>query len=165
MSTMLIKYHGLDQLLVYYVSYLFKGAKLHYTRLKKLTLGLVLADQRLQPYFLSHQIIVLTDTPLECISTHLEAMGRLIKWATELSEYDIEYQSRPTIKAQALTDFLVETMHKEEMDPWMLYVDRSLTSKDSGMGLFWCHHMGKKSSSQSDCTSEHQIMKQSMKSC
>ncbi|KAG7567619.1 Integrase catalytic core [Arabidopsis thaliana x Arabidopsis arenosa] len=34
--------------------------------------------------------------------------GRLAKWAVELSEYDIEYKSRVSMKAQVLADFLTE---------------------------------------------------------
>ena len=36
----------------------------------------------------------------------LEAAGRLIQWAIELSEFDIRYQPRNAIKAQALADFI-----------------------------------------------------------
>jgi len=38
----------------------------------------------------------------------LEATGRLIQWAIELSEFDIKYQSRNAIKAQVLADFIAE---------------------------------------------------------
>jgi hypothetical protein len=33
---------------------------------------------------------------------------RIIKWALELSPYLLEFQSRTTIKSQALVDFIVE---------------------------------------------------------
>ncbi|XP_042444044.1 uncharacterized protein LOC122029165 [Zingiber officinale] len=45
---------------------------------------------------------------MERALTNVEVAGRLIKWATELGEYDIQYQSRTAIKAQALADFLTE---------------------------------------------------------
>jgi hypothetical protein len=32
----------------------------------------------------------------------------IIKWALELSPYTLEFQSRQTIKSQALVDFIVE---------------------------------------------------------
>ena len=38
----------------------------------------------------------------------LEAAGRMVQWAIELSQFDIEYHPRTAIKAQALADFIVE---------------------------------------------------------
>jgi hypothetical protein len=37
-----------------------------------------------------------------------EATRKIAKWAIELSMYDIVYKPRTTIKAQALSDFMVE---------------------------------------------------------
>jgi hypothetical protein len=37
-----------------------------------------------------------------------EATGKITKWATELSIYDIVYKSRTTIKAHVLSDFVIE---------------------------------------------------------
>ena len=43
------------------------------------------------------------------------AVGRMIQWAIELSQFNIEYQPRTTIKAQALLDFFIEfTIPDEE---------------------------------------------------
>lgn len=38
----------------------------------------------------------------------LDASGRLVKWSVELSEFDLSYRPRRAIKAQALTDFMVD---------------------------------------------------------
>lgn len=73
------------------------------------------------------------NTSLGRILTHSEATKRLIKWATELSEYDIEYQSRQSIKTLALADFVVETVHQEEADEWMVFVNGSSTNESSGV--------------------------------
>nr|XP_025674348.1 uncharacterized protein LOC112775091 [Arachis hypogaea] len=53
-------------------------------------------------YFISrsHTIIVRTDQPLRQILTRPELAGRLIKWSVELSEFDIQYESRKTLKSQ-----------------------------------------------------------------
>ncbi|GKV12075.1 hypothetical protein SLEP1_g23275 [Rubroshorea leprosula] len=55
--------------------------------------------------------------------------GRLIGWSVELSEYDLKFQSRTTIKGQAVADFLVECIsaiveEKALEHPiWVLNVD------------------------------------------
>ena len=38
----------------------------------------------------------------------LEAVERMLQWAVELSQFDIEYHPRIAIKAQALVDFIAE---------------------------------------------------------
>ncbi|KAL0355389.1 UNVERIFIED_CONTAM: Ribonuclease HI [Sesamum radiatum] len=85
-----------------------QGAEKRYTQIEKLALALVITARKLRPYFQSHKIIVLTNHPLGHIMTRPDASGRLGKWAVELGEYDVEYQSRTTVKAQALADFVVE---------------------------------------------------------
>ncbi|KAL0349670.1 UNVERIFIED_CONTAM: hypothetical protein Sradi_4116200 [Sesamum radiatum] len=61
-------------------------------------------------------------------------------WAIELSEYDISYLPRTTVKAQALADFVSEitgTTQEEvpEERPWLLHVDGSSTAQGSGAGV------------------------------
>lgn len=96
---------------------------------------LTLTTWQLHPYFLLHPIMVLTNTLLEHILSHLEAIERLIKWAIEISEYDIEYQSHPMIKGQALMDFLVGIVRREEQELWMVFLDGLANSKGSGVGV------------------------------
>lgn len=117
---------------VYYISYILKSPEVRYIGLENITLELILIARRLHPYFLSHPVIVLTDTPLGRILTHPEAMGRLIKWATKLNEYNIEYQPHPSIKTQAHADFLVEYVWKKEHDPWIVYANGSSKKEGSG---------------------------------
>ena len=56
-----------------------------------------------------------------------EVAGRMIQWAIELSQFDIEYHSRTTIKAQALVDFIAEFTSPDEdrltneAGKWMIY--------------------------------------------
>jgi hypothetical protein len=42
------------------------------------------------------------------ILNNREATGKIAKWATELSKYDIVYKPRKVIKAQALSDFVTK---------------------------------------------------------
>lgn len=44
----------------------------------------------------------------------LEAIGRMIQWAIELSQFDIEYKPRVAIKAQALVNFIAEFTMPED---------------------------------------------------
>ena len=76
---------------VYFLSHILKDVESRYTGLEKLAFALVLAARRLRPYFLAHTIIVRTNSPLGRVLLNPEASGRLIKWTTELSEFDIQY--------------------------------------------------------------------------
>ncbi|XP_075515898.1 uncharacterized protein LOC142550705 [Primulina tabacum] len=91
--------------------------------------------RRLKPYFLSHPIVVLTNSPLGRILTHSDMSDHLVKWTTELIEYDIQYELRTAIKTKALADFLAETVHHEDEHPWKVYADGSSSKDGSGVGL------------------------------
>ncbi|GMH04323.1 hypothetical protein Nepgr_006162 [Nepenthes gracilis] len=99
----------LDKPSVYYVSKMLTGPETRYSRTEKLALALIYSARKLRPYFQAHRIVVLTDQPLKTILQKPDVSGRLVKWAIELGEFDVEFQPRPAIKAQALADFLVET--------------------------------------------------------
>ncbi|GKV27692.1 hypothetical protein SLEP1_g36830 [Rubroshorea leprosula] len=69
----------------------------------------------------------------------LDAYSGLIKWAVELGEFQIAFQQRSTIRAQALADFVVECTSNQvepnsEAETWTLYVDGSSNNKGSGAG-------------------------------
>ena len=50
----------------------------------------------------------MTDQPIKKSMNKPEATGRMVQWAIELSQFDIEYHPRTAIKAQALADFITE---------------------------------------------------------
>ncbi|KAG7584809.1 Ribonuclease H domain [Arabidopsis thaliana x Arabidopsis arenosa] len=100
----------------------------------------VTSARKLRPYFQSHPVEVLTNQPLRTILHSPNQSGRLAKWAVELSEYDIEYKSRVSMKAQVLADFLTElpvlsTSEQPENQTWKLYVDGSSSKQGSGVGI------------------------------
>ncbi|XP_010462995.1 PREDICTED: uncharacterized protein LOC104743638 [Camelina sativa] len=63
----------------------------------------------------------------------------MAKWAVELSEYDIEYRSRPSLKLQVLADFITELSpdldNPNREEHWTMFVDGSLTNEGSRVGL------------------------------
>jgi len=82
----------------------------------------------------------------------------MVKWAVELAPYDINYEPRRAIKAQALADFIAECSapypQQRQPDtplmPWTLYVDGSVTSGGGGAGVIvvsptgWVHEQALK---------------------
>lgn len=72
----------------------------------------------MHPYFLSHLINVLTNSAIGRVLHNPKNLGRLIKWTTELSEYDIQYCLCTIIKTQVLADFLAELMGEAKDEVW-----------------------------------------------
>ena len=93
--------------------------------MEKLAFVLIIASRKLRHYLQAHVLNVMTDNPLKKAMNKLEAVGRLIQWAIKLSEFDIKYQPRYAIKAQALADFIAEftPSHDETEDSkrWFVY--------------------------------------------
>ena len=59
--------------------------------MEKLAFALITASRKLRHYFQTHVINVMTAHLLKKAMNKLEAAGRLIQWAVELSEFDIRY--------------------------------------------------------------------------
>ncbi|GKV15413.1 hypothetical protein SLEP1_g26207 [Rubroshorea leprosula] len=138
-SSVLVREEARQQKPIYYISSMLHGAELRYPIVEKAALAVVTSARKLRPYFQSHPIIVLTDQPLRQILQKPECSGRLIKWAVELGEFEITFQQRLAIRAQALVDFIVEctpcpSNSNPEPNDWTLYVDGASSSKGSRAG-------------------------------
>ena len=107
-SSALIREEGKVQKPVYYTTRALRGAEGQYPLMEKLAFSLITASRKLRHYFQAHVIIVMTDHPLKKSMNKMEAAGRLIQWAIELSEFDVKYQPRNAIKAQVQADFIAE---------------------------------------------------------
>ena len=97
-STVLIRDKDQVQHPVYYCSRALRGAEERYPRMEKLTLALVTTARKLRPYFQAITIEVPTEYPMKQVLHKPETSGRLMKWAIELSEFDIRYKPKTTIK-------------------------------------------------------------------
>ncbi|XP_015945770.1 uncharacterized protein LOC107470831 [Arachis duranensis] len=137
-SSALVTETDRNQQPVYFVSKSLQNAELRYPRLEKLALALVFSSRRLRPYFQSHTIIVRTGQPLRQVLSKPELAGRLIKWAIELSEFDIQYQPRGSVKSQYLVDFvaeLTEPCSDTSIPTWTLFVDGASNPQGAGAGI------------------------------
>ena len=76
--------------------------------MEKLILALVTTARKLRPYFQAHTIEIPTEYPMKQVLHKPETSGRLMKWAIELSEFDIRYKPKTEIKGQILADFVME---------------------------------------------------------
>ena len=102
--------------------------------MEKLILALVTVARKVYPYFQAHTIEVPTEYPMKQVLHKPETSGRLMKWALELSEFDIRYKPKNAIKWQVLVDFvmeftpvgLAEDMRvTPDLPIWKLSVDRA----------------------------------------
>jgi len=140
-SSVLVKESGGEQKPVYFVSKVLHGAEVRYPTIEKAALAVVVSTRRLRHYFQNHSIKVMTDLPIRYILQKPDISGRLVKWAIELSEYGIQYESRGTIKAQFLADFVVELSEPPVENQgvgeimWILSVDGASNLRGSGAGI------------------------------
>ena len=137
-SATLIREEGKKQLPVYYVSQAFQGAESKYPRIEKITFTLIVASRKLRQYFQANPILVMTDQPIKKSMNKPEVAGRMVQWAIELSQFNIEYHPRTTIKVQALADFITKftLLDKDkitnEVDRWTIQTDGSSAQKRGG---------------------------------
>ncbi|CAA0826502.1 Unknown protein, partial [Striga hermonthica] len=99
-SAVLIRQDGLQQFPIYYVSKALHDAELRYPYMEKLAFALIIAARKVRPYFLEHSIVVFTTYPLRQVLHRPDTSGRMIKWAIELGQFDLQYRPRTAIKAQ-----------------------------------------------------------------
>nr|XP_023901139.1 uncharacterized protein LOC112012992 [Quercus suber] len=91
-SAALILEEDRKQLPVYYISQAFQGAESRYPKIEKITFALIVASRKLRQYFQANPILVMTDQPIKKSMSKPEATGRMVQWASELSQFDVEFQ-------------------------------------------------------------------------
>ncbi|CAN1299481.1 Retrovirus-related Pol polyprotein from transposon 412 [Linum perenne] len=137
-SSVLVKRMDKEECPVFYTSKSLVDAETRYSPLEKSAYAVIIASRKLRPYFHAHTIHVVTNLPLKAALRSMGVAGRMSKWAVELSEYDVHFQPRTAIKAQALADFVVEGCVRAEGRPddyWELYVDGASSKSGAGAGI------------------------------
>ncbi|PWA51865.1 hypothetical protein CTI12_AA457230 [Artemisia annua] len=85
----------------YFVSRTLPDVEQSYATSEKLILALIHATRRLRRYFKDHPIRVLTDKLFERTFLKPDGTRRVVKWAKELEEYDIDYGENDPFKRQS----------------------------------------------------------------
>ena len=96
-SAVLVREEDQAQRPVYYISKRLLGAESRNPLMEKLAFCLITASRKLRPYFQSHSVHVMTDQSLRQVLQKPEASGHLLKWAVELSQFEICYTPRTAI--------------------------------------------------------------------
>lgn len=107
-SSVLVREEERVQYPIYYTSKALLDVETRYLPLEKWEFALVVATRKLKPYFQAFPFSVIKNEPLRQTLHRSDAYGRLVKWAMELSKFDISYKPRATIKAQTMADFMAE---------------------------------------------------------
>ena len=125
-------------------------AKTHYSQVEQTALALKSVAQKLRSYFKAHQVTILTNQTLQVTLHKSDLSWQMLKWAIELSEYEIKYQSQLSLKGQVKVDFIVELLKKQTYlvnclgeQWWILYVDGASRVSGSGVGLLLQSPTGK----------------------
>ncbi|XP_057785414.1 uncharacterized protein LOC131002940 [Salvia miltiorrhiza] len=136
LSSVLVREEDRQQKPIYFVSKVIQGAELCYTEVEKTAYTIMITARKLRPYFLSHKVIVRTIIPFRQILGRPDLAGKMVKWAIELGEYEVEFEPRTAIRAQALADFIQEATRWPMRGPWVAQVDGSVTKEGCGVGIY-----------------------------
>nr|XP_025678495.1 uncharacterized protein LOC112778389 [Arachis hypogaea] len=125
-----------EQKPIYFTSKVLQDAETRYSRLEKLAFALLTASRRLRQYFQAHRITVRTDQAVKQVLQKPDLAGRMLAWTVELSQFDIKFEPRYAIKAQAMADFIAEmTPGNIPPEAWKLHVDGSSNVTSGGAGV------------------------------
>jgi len=97
-SSVLVQEQDQVQKPIYFVSKVLQGPEVRYQALEKAALMVVFSARRLCHYLQSFTVVVMTNLPIHKVLQKPDVAGRMVRWAVELSEFDIQYEPRGPIK-------------------------------------------------------------------
>ena len=119
---------------------------------KKTCLALVWTTRKLRHYCLANSTKVISQIdPLKYLHQTPSLIGRLSRWLILLTELDLEYVTKKTVKGRAVADFLTlgpldqneevnvefpdEALAIEPEDEWKMYFDGAVNKNGQGIGI------------------------------
>ena len=94
---------------IYYLSKKMLEYETRYTPLEKACLALVWATKKLRHYLLAHSVILVSRLdPIKYLFQKLVLTSRPARWLFFLSEFDLKYMTRKSMKGRAVAELLVD---------------------------------------------------------
>src|SRR2546421_6461008 len=94
---------------IYYISKKLLPAEVKYSLIKKTCLAVVWAIKKLQHYFKSYKVTIVSKMdPMQYLYRTPTLAGELSRWLILMSEFDIEFATKKTVKGRAVAEFLAE---------------------------------------------------------
>ena len=115
--------------------------KQRYPHYQKLAYGVYYTARKLRHYFLTHQIIVVSEAPLSNILNNVNATGRVLVWGIEVAPHSLIYMKATSIKSQVIPNFIAEWTEVQTPGPpdlsdaWNMYFDGSKRVEGAGAGI------------------------------
>jgi len=107
-----------------------------------------MALRKLLNYFQSHEITIVTHLPLQRILQNPEAIGTIVEWALEVSNFGLKFESTSTIQSRSLVEFIAEWKptpdeevpktvipNKESPQEWIMYFNGAFSLQGAGAGV------------------------------
>jgi hypothetical protein len=133
---------------MYFINEVLSNSKMRYSQMQKLVYAILMTKRKLQHYFSTHPITVVSKYPLGEVIRNPEAEGRIAKWVLELMGQNISYAPRSAIKSQVLVNFVAEWTEIQtppapiEHETWIMYFDGSVMKEGAGVGLLFILPLG-----------------------
>ena len=137
---------------VYYLSKKMLPYEEKYSQVEQICLAMVWAMKKLRHYFQSYKIQAVSKLdPMKYLFEAPSLIGKLAKWLVLLTEFDVEYLTKKTIKGRAVAEFLAlnPTSDDEEIElefpddvtsaievqGWRMYFDGAVNQFGAGIGV------------------------------
>ena len=137
---------------IYYISKKMLPYEEKYSPLEKTCVALVWATHKLRHYMLACKVLLIARMdPLKYLMEKPMQDGKTSKWVLLLSEFDIKYMTRKSVKGRAITDHLAHYSPKEAeeiqgdfldkdimgivVESWKMYFDRAINQNGSCIGV------------------------------